>query len=260
MNILQRIVQTKTAEVTALKQVLSIDTLRELAFSTAYKPQSLAQAVRTHETAIISEFKRRSPSKGEISPMAQISDIIPSYSVAGAAGISVLTDTPYFGGSLTDFITARQLTSTPLLRKEFIIDEYQIYQARLCGADAILLIAAILDRNQISRFVDVAHDLKLEVLFETHSENEIDLIHPDVDLVGVNSRNLTSFHTSLDVTRRLVEHLPANIVRIAESGIGSPADIVELKKCGFDGFLIGEAFMSTTQPGETLKQFINESK
>lgn len=260
MNILQRIVKTKMTEVAALKQALNTDALRELAISTAYKPVSLAQSIRNHETAIIAEFKRCSPSKGEIKPMAQVSDVIPAYSEAGAAGISVLTDTPYFGGSLTDFITARSITATPLLRKEFIIDEYQIYQARACGADAILLIAAILDRQQISHFVNIAHGLGLEVLFETHSDSEIDMIHPEVDLVGVNSRDLTSFHTSLDVTRRLADRLPVHAVRIAESGIHSPADIVALKESGFDGFLIGEAFMSTPQPGETLKQFIDESK
>lgn len=260
MNILQRIVKTKLAEVAALKQVTSTAEMRDIALAMSHSPRSLAKSIRERDRAVIAEFKRRSPSKGEISPMAQVADIIPSYSVAGAAGISVLTDTAYFGGSLTDLVTARSLTQTPLLRKEFIIDEYQIYQARACGADAILLIAAILDREQISRFVDLAHEQRLEVLFETHSDREIDLIHPDVDLVGVNSRDLTNFNTNLDVTRRMADSLPAGALRVAESGIHTPADIVELKNVGFDAFLIGEAFMSTPCPGETLKQFIHESK
>ncbi|MBD5180111.1 MAG: indole-3-glycerol phosphate synthase TrpC [Bacteroidales bacterium] len=256
MNILHKIVETKRAEVAAAKKVISPAIMAELAAAVTRPTASLAKSIMEKETGIISEFKRRSPSKGEIRPMAQVTDIIPGYSAAGAAGISVLTDTPYFGGALTDLATARSLTCTPLLRKEFIIDDYQIMEARVAGADAILLIAAILNDEEIAKFIATAHSLGLEVLFETHNEEEAARIPHGVDLVGVNSRNLNSFETSLDVARRMIDKLPANAVKIAESGIHSPGDIAMLKGAGFDGFLIGEAFMSTPSPAETLKTYL----
>ena len=233
--------------------------MAELARNTRYTPVSLSRSILSHPTGIIAEFKRRSPSTGDIKGMAQVADIIPAYTEGGAAGISVLTDTPYFGGALTDLAVARSLTSTPLLRKEFIIDDYQIFQARATGADAILLIAAILSREECDRYVDTAHSLGLEVLFETHNEEEVARIPRSVDLVGVNSRNLNNFDTSLDVARRMIDALPPQTVKIAESGIHSPADIIMLREAGFDGFLIGEAFMSTPTPGLTLREFIDLS-
>lgn len=256
MNILHQIVKTKKAEVSAAKQLISPSLMFELAKTVQRPTVSFSKSIKDKETGIIAEFKRRSPSKGEIKGMAQVSDIIPGYSEAGAAGISVLTDTPYFGGALTDLSVARILTSTPLLRKEFIIDEYQIWEARTAGADAILLIAAILTDEEIDRFVTSAHKLGMEVLFETHNEEEAKRIPCDVDLVGVNSRNLNSFETSLDVANRMIDKLPTQAVKIAESGIHSLGDITMLKKAGFDGFLIGEAFMSTPSPADTLRKYL----
>ena len=179
------------------------------------------------------------------------------YAVNKAAAMSVLTDTPYFGGSLEDLAVARLAAPfMPLLRKEFIVDEYQIYQARVYGADAILLIAAMISADEIRRFNSLAHFLGLQTLVELHSAEEISSLPEDADMVGINNRDLTSFHTDIDNAVRLVEALPPDMVKIAESGIKTPEDLVRLRNVGFDGFLIGEAFMSTPDPGERLAEFL----
>lgn len=218
----------------------------------------MSKAIKESTNGIIAEFKRRSPSKGEIHPLALVSDIIPEYEAAGAAACSVLTDTVFFGGALSDLALASETTRLPLLRKDFIVDERQIYEARIFGASAVLLIAAVLSFDEITRYTSLAHNLGLEVLLELHSTADLDRFVLEADMVGVNNRDLTTFRTDTNTSLSIVASLPADIVKIAESGISSPDEIHRLRDAGYDGFLIGEHFMIQPSPGKALKQFINE--
>lgn len=256
-DILQRIAATKRVEVEAARLCIPLEMMREGALQHTAPTRSLRRSIMSREFGIIAEFKRRSPSRGEIAPMASVSDTVTDYTRSGAAGCSILTDTPYFGGSITDLQVARTVTDLPLLRKEFIIDEYQIYQARIAGADAILLIASLLNGAQVRRFTSVAHQLGMEVLLELHGEDELQMVFSDIDLVGVNNRNLRDFSVEFAPSLTLIEKLPAGCVKIAESGIRNNEDMLRLHKAGFDGFLIGEAFMSTPSPGSTLSTYVN---
>ena len=209
---------------------------------------------------IISEFKRRSPSKGWIKQDAKIEEIIPSYKEAGAAALSILTDEKFFGGTLMDLRTARSLVDIPILRKDFIIDEYQLYQAKIVGADAVLLIAAALEQEKCLELTEKAHALGLEVLLEIHNESELAYITPEIDMVGINNRNLGTFHTTVDNSFRLAELLPKDTILVSESGISDPDTVKQLSNHGFRGFLIGETFMKTVDPGKTLASFIDQLK
>lgn len=260
-NILEKIAATKRREVAAMKKLIPFEQLREQVSDVSREVISMRGSILNHEVGIIAEHKRRSPSRGEIAPMSDVRDIAESYANIGAAAMSVLTDTPYFGGSLTDLAVARVTApSLPLLRKEFIVDEYQLYQARIFGADAILLIAAMINRDEVRHLNDIAHELGMQTLVEIHSLSELKSVPLDADMVGVNNRDLTSFSTDISNSALLVDCLPSGIVKIAESGIKTPEDVKRLKTVGFDGFLIGEAFMSTPDPGETLKKFIDDNR
>ncbi|MDE5976227.1 MAG: indole-3-glycerol phosphate synthase TrpC [Muribaculaceae bacterium] len=255
-NILKKIASTKRVEVEAMKGIMPQERLREMAEADSRKILSMRDSI-LNGSGIIAEHKRRSPSKGEINPMSEVRRIAQEYAEGGASAMSVLTDTPYFGGSLTDLAVARMAApSLPLLRKEFIVDEYQLLQAKIFGADAILLIAAMISAEEIGRLNDAAHALGLQTLVEIHSKAEIAAIPQDADMVGVNNRDLTSFVTDIENSSRIIESLPVDAVKIAESGIRSAADMVRLRDRGFDGFLIGEAFMSTENPGATLRRFV----
>ena len=208
-------------------------------------------------TGIISEFKRRSPSKRWINEQARPEDIIPGYEAAGASALSILTDEKFFGGRMRDIRTARPLTTLPILRKDFIIDSYQLYQARIIGADAVLLIAAALEVNQCNELAAQAHELGLEVLLELHNENELNHIGNNIDMVGINNRNLGTFHTDVANSFRLAELLPTDKVLVSESGLSDPDTIRRLQEAGFKGFLMGEAFMKTNNPADALKEFIS---
>ena len=230
----------------------------ELEQMRAKKP-SLREALLQSPTGIIAEFKRRSPSKGWIKREGR-ADVIPlSYQQNGAAALSILTDTQYFGGS-DDFIRiARQSGVTlPILYKNFVIDEAQLYAAVLCGASAVLLIAACLTKPQCKSLMEKAHALGLEVLLEMHAEHELEYADLGPDLCGINNRNLGSFVTDVENSFRLAELLPKDAVKVSESGISSPQTIRELREAGFRGFLIGETFMKTPDPGQALKQFIEQ--
>ena len=224
----------------------------------------MSHALRTSSTGIIAEFKRRSPSKGWLHPDADAA-LTAGYEQAGAAALSILTDEKFFGGNLGDIRKARELTRLPILRKDFIIDEYQLLQACIVGADAVLLIAACLSPEQCSTLTAQAHELGLEVLLEIHSPSELSYINKEVDMVGVNNRNLGSFVTDVEnsfrIARQLREatHGPASPLLVSESGISDPETICRLRAAGFRGFLIGETFMKTANPGETLKEFIQDS-
>ena len=259
-DILQTIAATKRTEVAAMKRVIPMETMLELAKATKRDVISMRDSILAHPVAIIAEHKRRSPSKGEIAPMSEVAEVTEAYATNGAAAMSVLTDTPYFGGSLTDLAVARSVAPfLPILRKEFIVDEYQICQARVYGADAVLLIAAMIDKETLQRLNDFAHSLGLQTLVEVHSEEELESVPEDADMVGVNNRDLTSFHTDIANSARLIGNLPKGAVKIAESGIKTPEDLQRLKAAGFNGFLIGEALMASGNPGETLSKFIHSN-
>ena len=223
------------------------------------KKASLREALLQSENGIIAEFKRKSPSKGWIKEEGR-ADIIPlSYQQNGAAALSILTDEHYFGGS-DDFIhTARQSGVTlPILYKNFVIDEAQLYAAALCGASAVLLIAACLSKQECKRLLEKAHELGLEVLLEMHSEPELEYADLGPDVCGINNRNLGSFVTDVENSFRLAELLPKDAVKVSESGISNPDTVKALRQAGFRGFLIGENFMKTADPGQALREFISK--
>lgn len=228
----------------------------ELLRMKAPKP-SLREALLRSSSGIIAEFKRRSPSKGWIKEEGRAEVIPLSYQQNGAAAISILTDKKYFGGHDRFITVARESGVTiPILYKNFVIDEMQVYEAALCGASAILLIAACLPKERCASLMRLAHELGLEVLLEMHSEAELEYSELSPDLCGINNRNLGSFVTDVDNSFRLAELLPSDAVKVSESGISSPDTIRLLRQAGFQGFLIGETFMKTPDPGLALKEFI----
>lgn len=253
MSILTEIVAAKRRQVAAEMAVYGA----RPAPPAPRRPHSMSAALRQSSTGIIAEFKRRSPSRGEIHAKADPAVIVPGYAAAGAAACSVLTDTPFFGGALTDLMVARQAApNQPLLRKDFVIGEFQIYQAYAAGADAVLLIAAILSAAQVEDYTALAHSLGMEVLFEVHGADELDRFHPSVDMVGVNNRNLRTFRTDPMLAAAVAEALPAHTLRVAESGLTDMAQIRRLRDVGFGGFLIGETFMRHTDPAAALADFV----
>ena len=236
-----------------------IDHKREEVSVLYAKKPSLREALLQSDTGIIAEFKRRSPSKGWIKEDGR-ADIIPlSYQQNGAAALSILTDEHFFGGH-DDFIRAarRSGVTLPILYKNFVIDEAQLYAAALCGASAVLLIAACLSKTECKCLMDKAHQLSLEVLLEMHSEAELEYAELCTDLCGINNRNLGSFVTDVDNSFRLAELLPHDAVKVSESGISNPETVRLLRQAGFRGFLIGETFMKTAEPGLALKEFISK--
>lgn len=251
MNILDQITRNKRRELSAQEQMLPTALLRELCRDCTRPTNSMRRSVLSG-SGVIAEFKRRSPSKGEIAPMADVESVVTAYERARASACSVLTDTRYFGGSVDDLRVARAATRLPILRKDFIIDSRQIYQARLDGADAVLLIASIISPGECRQFTDLAHSLGLEVLLELRSPHQLHYAADDIDLVGVNNRDLTDFATDLAHSLGLVRKLPAASVKIAESGITSAADITRLRQAGFDGFLVGEALMRSSDPSTII--------
>ncbi len=254
-DILSEIIANKRFEVDLQKQTISLEQLQE-GIGDIPMARSMKQALSSSSSGIIAEFKRRSPSKGWIKQDACPEEIIPSYVAAGASALSILTDEKFFGGSLKDIRTVRPLVDIPILRKDFIIDEYQLYQAKIVGADAVLLIAAALEKDKCQQLTEQAHVLGLEVLLEIHSTEELSYINKDVDMVGINNRNLGTFITDIENSFRLAGQLPQDTVLVSESGISNPEVVKQLQANGFRGFLIGETFMRTPQPGETLQSFI----
>jgi len=258
MNILDKIVFDKRKEVSLRKSLIPVKQLEQSVLFD--RPEnSLANALRNSSSGIIAEHKRRSPSKSEINQDLNVQDIATGYENAGVCGMSVLTDAKYFGGSLDDLLLARASTKFPLLRKEFIIDEYQLLEAKAYGADVILLIAAILTREEIKSLSKFAKSLQLNVLLEVHDEEELQKsIMPSLDMLGVNNRNLKTFEVSLKTSKSLSDLIPNDFVKVSESGISSIEAIKDLKDYGYKGFLIGENFMKTSNPGESAKDFINQ--
>lgn len=258
MDILTKIVNDKRVEVRLRKQLIPSKQL-EQSILFDRKTISLANRLQKSSTGIIAEHKRRSPSKQIINNDLNVYDIAKGYDTANACGMSVLTDGKYFGGSLDDLLTARASCNLPLLRKEFIIDTYQILEAKAYGADVILLIAAILTKAEIKQFSELAHQLDLNVILEVHNAQELhNSIMPSIDIIGVNNRNLKTFKVSLETSKQLSSLIPNEFVKISESGISSIDAIKTLRPYGYKGFLIGENFMKTTNPGESATRFIKD--
>ena len=256
MNILDKIVRDKHVEVGLRKSLIPTKQL-ENSVLFERKSVSLANKLRHSKTGIIAEHKRRSPSKSIINNSLNVYDVAKGYENAGVCGMSVLTNGKYFGGSLDDLIIARASCNLPLLRKEFIIDDYQILEAKAYGADVILLIAAILTRNEIKQFSELAKSLNLDVLLEVHNEEELHKsIIPSLDMLGVNNRNLKTFDVSLETSKSLSQLIPNEFIKVSESGISSIEAIKQLQPYGYQGFLIGENFMKTDNPGASATAFI----
>lgn len=259
MTILDKIVARKKEEVAAAKALLSISDLQAMPLFSRECYNLRESILDPNRTGIIAEYKRASPSKGLINGTSTVQEVVSGYQKAGASAISVLTDKDFFQGSLEDLTAAREVLEIPLLRKEFIVDEYQIAEAKAYGADIILLIAACLDRQEIKSLSEYAKSLGLNVLLEVHNEEELQRsIFDSIDAIGVNNRNLKDFSVSLEHSYDLVNKIPDQFIKVSESGISDPETIKALKKAGFNAFLIGENFMKTKDPMEAIVEFVNK--
>ncbi len=259
-SILHKILEDKRAEVETLKEIITPDGF-ESQVEFCKNRRSLKQVIANSGVGIIAEIKKRSPSKGPIRPDLDVKDLVAAYSRAGASAISILTDASHFGGSPRDLAAGRTGTDLPLLRKDFIIDEIQLYQARALGADIILLIAAALEPAHLKSLAKKARELELEVLLEVHSREELEnTISPYVTFVGVNNRDLKTFEVSLALSEELAPFIPKEFGKIAESGISSPLEIQRLQSVGFTGFLIGETFLKSADPEALCRKFVEETR
>lgn len=262
MDILEEIVARKRVDLQQMKAQFTERTIHqevELLMQQGISVPSMSQALKSSLTGIIAEFKRRSPSKGWIKENADSAQIPLGYQQAGASALSILTDTPYFGGDDSDIQKARNSGVTlPILYKNFVVDEYQLFQARLCGASAVLLIAACLKKDKCRALIDMAHDLNLEVLLEMHSEADTEYADLQPDMLGVNNRNLGTFHTDVQTSFRLASRLPEYTCRISESGLKDAATLEALRMAGYHGFLMGERFMKEENPPLALKQMLQK--
>lgn len=258
-DILEKILSNKRKEVAERKSLYPVALLEQSTFFNSPAVSLKHYLQRPDKHGIIAEIKRKSPSKGLIHPNVNVEELSIGYMQAGASALSVLTDEKFFGGTQQDLMTARKFNYCPILRKDFIVDEYQLFEARSWGADVILLIAAALTPEECSQLAYKARSLGLEVLLEVHDEQEISThLNDNVTLAGVNNRNLKTFETSLENSIKLSKILPEGIVKIAESGINTTEDIMLLKEHGFQGFLIGESFMRTSQPQQACQRLIND--
>jgi len=261
MNILEQIVATKRLEVAKAKEKVSMGALEKLRYFARTCHALTMSLVQPASTGIIAEFKRKSPSKGVINDRLGVDEVTRGYVAAGAACLSVLTDEVYFGGTAADFELARRTNpNTPMLRKDFMVDEYQVVEAKSMGADVILLIAAALSPREIEVLGTLARSLGMETLLEVHDEEELERSLGDyISVVGVNNRNLKNFsEQNVEVSKRLSEKIPARFVKVSESCISGPEVIKDLKSYGYRGFLIGESFMKTEDPGRALTSFLNQ--
>ena len=261
MNILEKITAEKRKEVAERQSMTPVKKLEKSIYFETSTVSLKKYIQRPDKIGLIAEYKRKSPSKGVINANASVERTSIGYMQSGASGLSVLTDGPFFGGKSEDLITARNYNFCPILRKDFIIDEYQIIEAKSIGADVILLIAAILDRSEIQRLSSFAKSLGLEVLLEVHNQTELEKsIMPTLDLLGVNNRDLTSFHTDVQTSKNLAEKIPADFIKVSESGINDPSTVIELMQYGYEGFLIGEYFMQHGRPESACREFVKKVK
>lgn len=261
-DFLFEIVEWKRHEVELFKEAVPVRQLIDCIDELPDEPgMSMRDRLLSSDTGVIAEFKRRSPSKGWIKEDGR-AEIIPlSYQQNGAAALSILTDEKFFAGSDRFIVKARRSgVNIPVLYKNFVIDDYQLLQAKMAGASAVLLIAAVLSKAECKALITNAHNLGLEVLLELHDERELDYADLDADMIGVNNRHLGTFITDVDQSYKMIDRLPQEACKVSESGISNPSTIVELRSAGYRGFLIGESFMRTDNPGQTLAAFIEEMK
>ncbi len=258
MDILEKIIATKLREVELRKKENGYGVLEKdpLFKRTAYS--LVANLNHDNSSQIIAEYKRKSPSKGIINDTSMVSEVTLGYQKAGCAGISILTDKPFFGGSPDDIRTVREQLTVPILRKDFIIDPYQLVEAKAMGADVVLLIAEALTQKQVTSLAQEAKNLGLEVLLEMHSREQLEKINADIDLVGINNRDLKTFVVDLNTSLSLAQEIPPQFVKISESGISNVDSLLQLLGAGFKGFLIGENFMTNNSPGKACNKFIAE--
>ena len=258
MNILEKIIAHKATEVASRKSLYPTKLLEQSIYFPTQTVSMKRYVRRVDKSGIIAEIKRKSPSKGIINPHVSIERTSIGYMQAGASAISVLTDKEFFGGSNDDLTQARKFNFCPILRKDFTIDEYQILEAKSIGADAILLIAAALDPARLKSLSAFAHSFGLEVLLEVHNKEELlNNLEAGADLIGVNNRNLKTFEVSIEISKSLAADIPKDVVKVSESGIESVQTILELKKFGFEGFLMGQNFMQHSRPEVACKEFID---
>ncbi|MDH5475709.1 MAG: indole-3-glycerol phosphate synthase TrpC [Cyclobacteriaceae bacterium] len=257
MNILDEIVAYKYKEVEERKGLFPVKLLENSIHFDVDTVSMKHYIQRDDKSGIIAEIKRKSPSKGIINKNVSVERISIGYMQAGASGLSILTDKKYFGGDSEDLLIAREYNYCPILRKDFIVDEYQIIEAKSIGADVVLLIAAALAPNRLAELAKFAKTLGLEVLLEVHNLDELEATTlNDIDLIGVNNRNLKSFEVDINISKQLSTHIPNDFVKVTESGISSPESVIELKKFGYEGFLIGENFMRNNRPEEACAAFV----
>lgn len=259
MDILEKIIAHKRLEVAQLKREVKVESLvKSPNFNRT--PLSLKKALTIEgSTGIIAEFKRQSPSKGIINDKASVVDVTEGYLKAKVAAQSVLTDSEFFGGNVVDVMKARSVNeSTPILRKDFIVDGFQIVEAKAIGADVILLIASCLTKEELKNYGKLAEDLGLDVLYEVHNQEELNKIELDNKIIGINNRNLKTFEVDLEHSIELASQIPESCIKVSESGISHPRIITGLREYGFQGFLIGENFMKTEDPGYACQEFISQ--
>jgi len=257
-SILEKILAFKQQELEKTKSVTSITQLEKSRYFDREILLMSNYITSKSKTGIIAEFKRRSPSKGNINDHSGIEEVVTGYFRNGASGISVLTDSEYFGGSCNDLSRTRELINIPVLRKDFIFDEYQIIESKATGADAVLLIAAALSKENTKKLSRLARSLHLQVLLELHNARELSHINEYVNMVGVNNRDLATFEVDIETSVQLVDDIPNDFVKISESGISSPLAVKKLRNCGYQGFLIGESFMRTADPAIAFKDFVRQ--
>jgi indole-3-glycerol phosphate synthase len=258
MTILERIIDNKKKELPVKKENIPVKKLEGMS-GFARKTVSLTQALLNPErTGIVAEFKRKSPSKGIINMTATIEEVTTGYFRAGASALSVLTETEFFGGSAGDLMRAREINPIPILRKDFIIDEYQVVESKAVGADAVLLIAAVLDRNRTKQLAALARSLHLEVILEVHDASELALANEYISVIGVNNRDLRDFSVDINRSVKLASLIAQDFLKISESGIHSVFALKQLRSCGYDGFLMGERFMQEPDPATAFAEFIKQ--
>jgi len=258
MNALEKIVIEKRKQVMDEKQLFPVELLERSIYFKSECVSLKKYLLREDKNGIIAEIKKKSPALGAINPYVKVEKLSIGYMQAGASALSVLTDKKFFGGSNADLTTARKFNFCPILRKDFVIDEYQVIEAKSIGSDVILLIAAILTREEIKQFTDLAHTLGMEVILELHAESELEKVYEKIDLIGVNNRNLETMQIDIATSRSMAKRIPEGFIKISESGIEDPRIVLELKQLGYNGFLIGSYFMKHPEPEKACAAFIQQ--
>lgn len=259
-TILDEIVAQKRVEILEKQKTQSIESFRDSQNFLLPIKSAKASILDDTKTGIIAEFKRKSPSKGFINKDANVKEVVSGYEKYGASVVSVLTDEQFFGGSFDDLQQAKEVLNIPVLRKDFIVDEFQVYETKAIGADLMLLIAECLTKHEVYHLAKTAKEIGLEVLLELHSEDQLEKVNEFIDLIGINNRNLKNFEVDIEKSKQILKQLPTDLIKVAESGISDPKTVKELRQAGFQAFLIGENFMKAENPTRAFEQFIKESK